>query len=122
MDIDKREIYRAIAELAYVIAKAEKGLNAEERIAFFNIVEEELDYEGWAAQSRFEVLDEITHPTMEHAYNEAMFEFKTHKQKLTPELKAKTVKVLERIANAFGGTGDKESFVIGRIKHDLRQL
>jgi len=34
MDIEKREIYRAIAELAYVVAKADKGLSAEERVAF----------------------------------------------------------------------------------------
>jgi hypothetical protein len=76
MQIEKREIYRGIAEMAYVIAKADKGLSAEERIAFNKIIEEELDFESWAAQSRFELLDEITQPSIEKAYNEAIHDFK----------------------------------------------
>src|SRR5690242_9513251 len=64
MDIEKREIYRSIAELAYVIAMADKGLSAEERFAFTKIAEEELDFESWAAQSRFELLDEVIQPSI----------------------------------------------------------
>lgn len=122
MDIEKREIYRAIAEIAYVISKAERGLSAEERIAFFKIVEKELDYESWAAQSRFELLDEITHPTMEHAYNEAMYELKLHKERLTPELKEKAFSVLKQTAEAFGGLGEKEAFILDRFKRDIKYL
>jgi len=76
MEIEKREIYRAIAEMAYVIAKADKGLSAEERMAFNQIVEEELQLNSWIAQSRFELLDEVTQPTIDVAYNEALHDLK----------------------------------------------
>lgn len=46
MDFQKREIYRSIAEVAYVIAKADRGLSAKERMAFTEIIREELDYDS----------------------------------------------------------------------------
>jgi tellurite resistance protein len=57
MQIERLEILRSIAEMAYVIAKADKGLSSEERIAFNKIIVEELQYDSWAAQSRFDLLD-----------------------------------------------------------------
>jgi hypothetical protein len=90
MDIDKREIYRAIAEMAYVIAKAEHGISAEEKIAFFNIIEEELKGDSWIAHSHFELLDEVTLPSIDKAYNAALFELNKHKGKFTPELRQST--------------------------------
>ena len=91
MDIEKREIYRAIAELAYVVAKADKGLSAEERIAFYKIAAEDLDYESWAAQSRFELLDDVIHPSIEKAYNDAIHELRKYKDHFTDELKDKAL-------------------------------
>ena len=70
--IEQIEIYRAIGELAYVMAKADDGLHIEEKKAFFDIIEQELKYDAWSAESRFELLDETLHPTLEHAYNEAI--------------------------------------------------
>lgn len=122
MDIEKREIFRAIAEMAYVIAKADKGLSAEERRAFHKIVEEELDYESWAAQSRFELLDEVTQPSMDKAYNEAMHDFRKYKDHLTDELKGKVITVMQKVAEACSGLSDQEAFIIDRVKRDLQQL
>ncbi len=122
MDIEKREIFRAIAEMAYVIAKADKGLSAEERMAFHKIVEEELDYESWAAQSRFELLDEVTQPSMEKAYNEAMHDFRKYKDHLTDDLKRKVITVMQKVAEACSGLSDQEAFIINRVKRDLQQL
>ena len=82
MEIEKREIYRAIAEMAYVIAKADKGLSADERMAFNNIVEEELQLNSWIAQSRFELLDEVTQPSIDQAYNEALHDLKKYREYL----------------------------------------
>ena len=122
MDIQKREIYRAIAEMAYVIAKADRGLSAEERIAFHKIIEEDLDYESWAAQSRFELLDEVVQPSIEKAYNDAIHELRTYKEHFTEELKDKALVVLQKIAASFNGLSQNEAFFIDRFKKDLEDL
>jgi uncharacterized tellurite resistance protein B-like protein len=122
MDIEKREIFRSIAEMAYVIAKADRGLSVEERNAFNKIIEEELDYESWAAQSRFELLDEVVQPSIDTAYNEAMHDFKKYKQHLTPELKEKTLKVMRKVAEACSGFSEKEKIIMDRFQKDISVL
>ena len=122
MDIEKREIYRAIAELAYVVAKADKGLSAEERIAFYKIAAEDLDYDSWAAQSRFELLDEVIQPSLEKAYNEAIHDFRRYKSYLTDELKRKAIRVMTKVAEACSGFSESEAFIIDRFKKDIEAL
>lgn len=118
---EEREIYRAIGELAYVIAIAGDEVHLKEKKAFYRIIEKELKFEAWAAESRFEILDEKVHPTLEHAYNEAIHEFKIHKDRLTPELKEVTLRVVREIANAYHPSEVKD-FVISRLEHDLKTL
>jgi hypothetical protein len=120
MDIEKREIYRSIAEMAYVIAKADRGLSAEERIAFQRIIQEELDYDSWAAQSRFELLDEVIEPSIEKVYNEAIHDLRKYKDHFNDELRQKTLRVIQRLAEACSGFSDKEAFIIDRFKKDLK--
>ena len=52
---EKREIHRAIGELAYVISKAQSGHELDEKKAFYEIIERELKFDAWAAESRFEI-------------------------------------------------------------------
>jgi hypothetical protein len=122
MHIEQIELYRCIAELAYVMAKVDRGLSSEERIAFYKVINEELEYGAWAAQSRFELLDEVVEPNIDKAYNEAMFDFKKYKKYLTPEIKAKTLRVIQKVADACNGFNEKEALIMDRIKKDLRDL
>jgi uncharacterized tellurite resistance protein B-like protein len=122
MQIEKRELFRAIAEMAYVIAKADHGLSAEERMAFNKIVEQELDFESWAAQSRFELLDEVTQPTMEKAYNEAIHDFRKYKSHLTEDIKRKAVVVMQKVAESCSGFSEKEAKILERFKKDISDL
>ena len=122
MNIEKREIIRAIAEMAYVMAKSEHGISSEERLAFFKIIEDEMGKESWVAQSHFELLDEVTLPTLHEAYNAALFELKKHKDHFTPDLRVRPVRVLQRVAESFGGTGENEAFVLDRFKQDIKAL
>ncbi|MCK6618388.1 MAG: hypothetical protein L6Q51_12175 [Cyclobacteriaceae bacterium] len=122
MDIQKREIYRSIAEVAYVIAKADKGLSPTERMAFTNIIKEELEYDSWVAQSRFELLDEVTKPSPEEAYKDAMNDFKRYKSHLTPELKETAKRVVRRVADSCCGFSAKEAMILGRFENDLAEL
>ena len=119
--IGDNEIYRAIGELAYVIAKAGDGLQLEEKKAFIDIVEKELKFKAWSAESRFDILDEKVHPTLEHAYNEAIHEFKIHKNALTEELKAITIKVVKKVAEAYHPSEVKD-FIIDRLEKDLKSI
>jgi uncharacterized tellurite resistance protein B-like protein len=122
MQIEKRELFRAIAEMAYVIAKADHGLSAEERIAFKKIVEEELEFESWAAQSRFELLDEVIEPTVEKAYNEAIHDFRKYKNHLSEDLKRKAIIVMQKVAESCSGFSEKEAQILNRFKQDIRDL
>lgn len=122
MNIEKLEILRSIAEMAYVVAKADKGLSAEERIAFNKIIQEELEYDSWAAQSRFDLLDEVIQPTIEKAYNEAIHDFRKYKDHLTSDLKQKAIRVMQRVAEACSGLHENEAMIIDRFKKDLQHI
>lgn len=122
MNIERREIYRAIGELAYVVAKSDRGLTSAEKEAFYQIAKEELEYDSWAAQSRFDLLDEVTKPSIEHAYNEAMHELRKYSDHLTTELKEKALVVLQRLAACCGGLSANETFVLTRFRKDLQSL
>jgi uncharacterized tellurite resistance protein B-like protein len=119
MNIEKLEILRGIAEMAYVVAKADKGLSAEERIAFHKIIEEELEYDSWAAQSRFDLLDEVIQPSLDKAYNEAIHDFRRYKAHLTDDLKSKAIRVMTKVAEACSGLSENEAFIIDRFKKDI---
>ncbi|TRX49483.1 hypothetical protein FNH22_27080 [Fulvivirga sp. M361] len=118
---EKREIHRAIGELAYVISRAQTGHELDEKKAFFKIIEKELDFDAWSAESRFEILDEKIHPTIDHAYNEAIHEFRRYKKYLTPELKDTTLRVIEAVARIYYKS-EVQQFVIDRLKNDLKTL
>ena len=120
--MEKREVYRAIAEMAYVMAKAEHGISVEERIAFMDIVRQEFGDKSWIAESHFELLDEITLPSLDKAYNASMYELKKYKEFFTPELKEKAIRILKRVADSFGGLGENEAFIIDRFKKDIQHL
>ncbi len=122
MDVERREIYRAIGELAYVVARSDKGLSSEERLAFYKIAEEELDYEAWAAESRFEILDEVIQPSIGEAYNDALHELRKYKDSFTDDLKEKALRVLQKVAACCHGLSANEAFVIDRFRKDLYNL
>jgi uncharacterized tellurite resistance protein B-like protein len=116
----KSELSRAIAEMAYVVAKAHDGLHASEKQAFFDMISKELDYDTWAAESRFELLDETTHPTIVQAYNTAINEFRKYKDQLSVEMKQKALKILEHVAQSHKGKHEVEDFIIDQFKKELK--
>jgi hypothetical protein len=74
------------------------------------------------AQSRFELLDEVTHPSMQKAYNEAINDLRKYRTHFTPDLKEKAIRVFERVAEACSGFSEKEAFIIDRFKDDLQDI
>lgn len=122
INIERRDIYRAIGELAYVVAKADRGLSLAEKEAFYQIAKQELDYDSWSAQSRFDLLDEVTQPSIDRAYNDALHELRKHSASMTDELKDKAMTVLQRVAACCDGLSARETFVLDRFRKDLQSL
>jgi hypothetical protein len=122
MNIKKIEIYRAFAKIAYAVAKTDKGLSADEKIAFNLIAEQDLEPNSWIAQSRFELLDVVTQSTIDIAYNEALCDLKKYREHLTEQLKEKAIRVLKRVTASCSGYSEKERLIIDRFTNDLTIL
>ncbi|MGK7392441.1 MAG: hypothetical protein ACNS60_18955 [Candidatus Cyclobacteriaceae bacterium M2_1C_046] len=115
---EKRELYRAIAEVAYAIARAGDGLQSEEREQFFSIINSHLDFDSWSALSRFEILEEM-HPDPMNAYEYALSEIRKYKHYLTPEIKAHGMEVANAVAEAYHGKNIQELNLLDRFKKAL---
>jgi hypothetical protein len=120
--LGQSQIYRAIAELAYAIAMVDGELQLEERLEFLDTIEKEWGDDSWIAESRFELLGNEVSPTIEHAYNNALFVVKRNHVALNDQLKAQLFLLIERVAQAYAGTSQAESFVIERFRRDLNAL
>ena len=112
---EKRELYRAIAEAAYAVARAGDGLQSEERERFYNIIQQPLDFDSWSAESRFELLDKM-HPNPSKAFEYALGEIKKYKNYLTPDLKEHALHVIKAVADAYNGNNIEELELISRFK------
>ena len=121
-NLERIEIYQAIGELAYVVAKSDHDLTFAEKEAFYKIAKEELDYDSWAARDRFDLLDRVTQPTIYLAYFDALEELKKHGAAFTTELKEKALLVLQRFAACCEGLNANEAFVLARFRNDLQSL
>lgn len=117
----EHNLYRAIAELAYVIGKADKILHMDEREAFHKAVQEELGEYGWLAESRFSVLQDEVIPEIEMAYNNVIFLIKQNRQALTPKFIEKFVNVIMRVAEVRGIV-EEEQIIIDRFRADIAKI
>ncbi len=117
----EHNLYRAIAELAYVVGKADKILHADEREAFKKAVEEELGEYGWLAESRFSVLQDEVVPEIDVAYNNVIFLIKQNKQALTLPFIQKFVNVIMRVAEVRGIV-EEEQMIIDKFRADIGKI
>ena len=118
----KSEIYRAVSAIAYAIAKADGGLQDDEKKAFKSIIIEEFGHDAWMAESRFDLLDDMLQPTIEHSYNDALSVIKSNRQSFNEELRDKSIRIMERVAEAYKGKNEMEGFIIEKFKQDLSKL
>ena len=118
----KSDIYRAVAELSYAIAKADGGMQSVEKEEFYRIMQEDLYPNGGLAESRFEILEEMGNLTVEQAYRTVIMTIKRNKKEFTPEMKAVFLNVMEKIANAYNGIEQSELILIERFVADLDRL
>lgn len=117
-------IYYALGEMAYAIAKADGAVQKEERKKVHEIVSEEIqknniniDY----TDTIFKILDKDDNDAAS-SYEWAMQEFEENKTHLTPALVDQFVLIVDKIADAFDLPSDNEDAMVSRFKKDIRAL
>ncbi len=117
--IEKRNLFRAIGELSYVIAKSDGNISKIEKLVFEEALKEELGTEGWLAKDRFDMLaSQGMKAGLQETYLRVLFMFKQNKIGLNNELIEKFINILEKVAGVSGIT-DEEIEIIEKFKTDV---
>ena len=117
-------LYYALGEMAYAIAKADGIVQTEERKVIHEIVLEEIkqhDLDFDFAETIFMILEKDDSDA-DTSFKWAMQEFEENKLHLTPELVNKFIRVADRIAEAFDIPSDREDLLLARFKSAIRKL
>ncbi len=118
-------IHYAIGELAFVMASADGKIQQEERKLFHDIVAAEIHHKDSnfdISDIIFQILDKDNLLDAESNYKGAMAILKTNSHYLSPELKATTIIIAEKIAKAFQPVTDTENKFLARLKQDIEPL
>jgi uncharacterized tellurite resistance protein B-like protein len=118
-------LYYAIGELAYAVARADGQVQEAERRKFHDIVTGELGKKDASidiSEIIFKLMDKRSSSDSETTYTWAMNEIVTNSHYLSPSLKQKFIKVMERIAAAYPPVTPDEERIINRFKTDIQPL
>src|SRR4051812_42026633 len=119
-------LYYAIGELAFVVAHADGSVQNEERKKFHEIVTEELSTSKKSnidvSDIVFKLMDKKEKVDEETTYNWAIQSIKSYSHYLSPELKAKFIRILEKIAEAYPPVTPEENKIISRFKSDIAPI
>jgi uncharacterized tellurite resistance protein B-like protein len=117
-------LYYAIGELAYAIARADGEVQKEERRKFQDIVEAEMRCENYnfdISSIIFQIMVK-DHESTETTYNWAMNQVRLNSHYLSPELKTTFLKVMEKVAKAYPPVTIEERNLIDKFKSDIEPL
>jgi len=117
-------LYYAIGQLAYAIARCDGEVQKAERQKFANIVAAELRCDNMGfdiAEIIFKVLDKDDEPS-ELAYEWAIKQIRLNSHYLSPALKNTAIAVMEKVAKAFPPITNEENKIIDRFRKDIEPL
>jgi hypothetical protein len=122
ISIELRDLYRAIGELSYVLARNDGSLTTLERAVFAEAVKEELGKEAWLAQDRFDALvNKGLEADVQQTYNHVLYLFRQHQHILNEDLIERLIAVLEKVAGVAGIT-EEEIALIEKFREDVLKL
>ena len=122
LTLEERDLYRAIGDLAYVIATVDGVLSNSEKIVFQEAIKEDLKENSWLALDRFEQLEnEYIDRDLDVTYNRVMFIIRKHQQSLTQDHIEKFISVLEKVAGV-SGVSEEEMSVITQFTVDVKRI
>lgn len=120
-----QNLYFALGELAYAIAKADGTIQKEEKQMLHDIVTEEVKKNHNIDFDYSEIIFTIMgkdNTDSESSYEWALHEMKLNSHYLKPELKVKFQKILEKVAEAFPPVTPQEQKLLDRFQDDLKTI
>lgn len=117
-------LYYAIGQMAFTIARADGEVQKAERQKFCEIVTAELGRQHYGfdiASIIFQVMDK-ERCSAKDSYDWAMKQVKINSHYLSPELKATFINVMEKIAEAYPPVTIEEALLIDKFKADIGPL
>ncbi len=120
----KENLYYAIGELAYAIARSDGKVQPAERKKLHDILIKNLGRQGETGISEiiFTLMDKKEHFDSETTYNWAIQEIRTNSHYLSPQMKTSFLTILEQVAEAFPPVSVEEQGYINRFKKDIAPL
>ena len=121
----QENLHYAIGELAYTVARADGEVQKEERKKFEEILREELNEgEGHekVGEIIFKLMDKREYFDADSTYDLAMQTIKTNSHYLSPQLKAKFMRLLEKVAEAHPPVTSEENAILRKFKADIAPI
>ncbi len=117
-------LYYALGELVYALAKADGAIQPEEKTKLHQIVQAEIEahHPGMDVSEIIFSILEKDNMSLESTYSYAIKEMKKNSYYLSDELKELFVRVLEKVALAFPPYEEPEKALIERFKKDLAEI
>jgi len=117
-------LYYALGEMAYAIARADGRIQNDEVKKFHKILESELEVSGDSlsvADIIFHIMQK-DHVDAETAYTNAISQMKLNSQYLSAEMKLAFLHVVEKVAIAFPPALRSEKNMIARFRKDISEI
>lgn len=117
-------LYYAIGQMAYAVARADGAVQKEERQRFLDIINGELN----GGHIHFDISSIIFHvmdkdkASTGDAYFWAMKQITQNSHYLSPALKTAFISVMERVAQAYPPVMIEEQLLIDKFKKDIAPL
>src|SRR5687768_9577536 len=119
-------LYYAVGELSYVVARADGIVQPEEKEKFGRLVSAALAQGGSGgvdvSQIIFQLLERKKHYDGETTYNWAMDTIRNSSHYLSPALKEKFTSILQKVAEAYPPVTAEEREILVRFKNDIMPL
>ncbi|MGZ3921326.1 MAG: tellurite resistance TerB family protein [Bacteroidia bacterium] len=116
-------LYYALGEMAYAIAKADGKVQREERDRFNKIISEEIKNDSLFDISDiiFRMLDKVKLDA-QTAYDFAIKQLRLNSHYVSPALKEKFNRVIEKIAGAFPPVTKEEKQMLDRFRIEMSSI
>ncbi|NJO00509.1 MAG: hypothetical protein HC880_01430 [Bacteroidia bacterium] len=119
LNLEERNLYRAVGELAFVIAKADNILRDSERKAFHDAIVRFFGENYWI--DRFQLIDSTPATDLESTYRHVIFMIRQNKQALNDDLVDKFIKIICEVAEVTS-IHEQQQVYIDRFREDLNRI
>jgi uncharacterized tellurite resistance protein B-like protein len=120
-----QNLHFAIGELAYSVACADGKVQREERERLLEIVNKEMEKGNYSFDISgiiFQLMDKDKSCSLGETYDSAMKQIRLNGHYLSPELKEKFIRIIERVAEAYPPVTSAEKQILERFRADIADI